>query len=244
MLRLANLMEAEIGEWPESMRRTPEADLDRALSLYHRGLQAYFTDSPAAAVTHMRAAEQRLLALDARRPNDPLTLYALAWTGYVGFGAASGAASEAAAGEHFLDLAIQTSSRLLQIEANDNALKAFAANLRQSRAQALSAKGRHREAISMQREVIALFEAALGGDRKANNLNRLIAAHYTMGNIARAAGDRVLACQSYRDARAGISELDRRHALIGFVGNHREAIDGNIALCGHNAPLRRMAVMS
>jgi serine/threonine-protein kinase len=62
-----------------------------------------------------------------------------------------------------------------------------------------------------------------------------------MSNIARAAGDRALACGSYRAARVQIAEMQRRGRLLGFVGAHRAKLDVNIAHCALGAPLPEMA---
>ena len=242
MARLAALLAAEIDEWPATMRTSRLADLDRAYALHYRGLAHYFADELEEGVATLLETEQRLLDLDRALPNDPETLYTLAWTGYVGYGVASGLPARSADADHFLDLAWRTSERLIQIEANDNALRSFAGNIRQIQAQALSSQGRHADAIAMQREVIALYEAATGPKRLATPLNRLANAEVTMGNIARAAEDRALACASYKAARSHMAELEARGELFGFVERHREGLDANIERCARNAPLSEMTV--
>jgi len=242
MLRLAALLEGEIGARPAAGRRSREAAFDRALAVYYRGLHGYFTDSLPEAVAALRRSEEMFTALDRAVPSDPVTLYWLMYTAYVGYGAAAGVPALAAESDRFLDLAIRTSDRLVAIEANDHALRSFAGNLRQARSQALSADGNHQAAIALQREVIALYEGAAGRARRAIPLNRLATAGVTMGNIARAAGDRALACASYRAARAHIAELQRRDALLGTVASHRDKLDANNARCVRGAALTEMAV--
>jgi serine/threonine-protein kinase len=236
-------MEAEISAWPAEMQRGRGAALDKAVVLYHRGIHGYFTDALEPAIGFLRTAGDRLIALDRAQPNDPVTLYTLAWTAYVGYGAASGLPARSADAGHFLDLAVRTSQRLLAVEPKDNALKSFVANVRQMQAQALGAEGNHAVAMGVQREVVALFEAALGKERKGSTLNRLTISRYTLGNIARAAGDRPLACESYRSALDGMKELDRRRELLGFVGKNGAALQSNVELCRGGAPLPRMAVL-
>jgi serine/threonine-protein kinase len=244
MLRIADLVEAEIDQWPARMRRSREADFDRAFALYHRGLHGYFTDKLDPAIPMLRRAERMYLALDRALPNDPAVLYAMLWNAYVGYGTASGVPGRKADAAHFLDLAIRTSERLLQIEANDHSLKSFAGNLRQIEAQALSEKGDHRGAAALQAEVISLYQGALGPGRRAAPLNRLANAQVAMGDIARAAGDRTLACSSYRAARADIAELKQRDELFGFVESHRSGLDANIARCARGAPLSEMMIFN
>jgi serine/threonine-protein kinase len=242
MLRLARLLEAETAQWPAAMRGSRQAGIDRALAVYFRGLHGYFTGALDEAVTTLRRSERMFTALDRSLPNDPIVLYALMWNAYVGYGTASGVPARRADAAHFLDLAIRTSGRLVQMEANDHSLRSFAGNLRQIRSQALSGEGSHDRAIAIQREVIGLYEGALGPGRRAIPLNRLATARITMGNIGRAASDRALACGSYRAARAHVAELERRRELLGTVESHRANLDANIARCARDAPLSEMAV--
>ena len=237
LARLAGLLEAEIGQWPSSMQRSREAAFDRASAFYHRGVHGYFTDMLEPAVANFRRAETMFTALDRAFPGDPEILYALMWTGYAGYGAASGVPARSADAARLLDLAIRTSDRLIAIEANDHSLRAFAGGLRQSRAQALASAGQHRQAIAMQREVIALYESALGRERRASPLNRLAMAEITLGNIAQSAHDRPLACASYRAAGIKIVELQRRGDLAATIGRHRPGLDQIARRCAGGGPL-------
>jgi hypothetical protein len=240
---LARLLETEIGEWPPAMQRSPDAALDRALASHYRGYHGYFTDALDAALTALRDAEQQLVALERARPNDPVILFTLMWNGYVGYGAASGLPQEAAEARRFLAVARDTSDRLLRIEPADNALKSFAANVRQMEAQALASEGRSRQALALQQEVVALFEAALTRARRPATLNRLAVAQLTLGNIAATAGDAVLACRGYRASHASIAELGRRGELLGFVESYRAGVESNTRRCDRGEPLGQLAIL-
>ncbi|HEY6817609.1 MAG TPA: serine/threonine-protein kinase [Croceibacterium sp.] len=242
LLRLAGLLEREIGEWPVGQQRSREAELDRAMALYSRALHGYFTDELAPAVAALHRSEAMFVALDRALPNDPVTLYALMWNSYLGFGTSTGLPGAEDDVQHFLDLAIRTNDRLVAIEANDHSLRTFGANLRQSQSQALSAQGQHARAIVEQRAALALLRDPPGTEPRSNTLNRLVTAHVTMGNIARAAGDRALACDSYRAARARMNELERRKELLGQVASHTESLEANLARCAAGEPASAMAV--
>jgi len=231
LARLAGLLESEIAEWPAEMRQGPQADFDRAVALYNRGVHAYFNDELAAGIGHIRAAERRLEALDARRRNDPMVLYTLAWTAYLGYGLASGLPERAADAEHFLDLAARTSERLLALEANDNALRSFSATVRQIQSQALAEDGQARAAIAMQREVIRLFERAVATKRTPAMANRLATSHMTMGAIGMMLGDRALACDSFRTAERQVADLARREELLGHLEEQGKVAARNVTSC-------------
>jgi serine/threonine-protein kinase len=187
-------------------------------------------------------AERRFARLERAYPNDPAILLAQAWNAYIGYGNASGLPERAADAAHFVTVARQTTDRLLSLDSNDHALQSFAANIRQLQSQALSGEGRYAEAIAVQREVIALHNAALGPGRRAVALNRLATSHITMGGIARVANNRALTCESYRAAQAHVTELRRRNELLGAVESMRERLDANVARCARNAPLSTLAV--
>lgn len=241
ILRIAGAMEREIAEWPATLQQGREAAFDRAWAIYYRGMRGYYTDELDQAVVYLLQSQAMLQALDRAQPNDPMILYALMWNSYVGFSSASGVPRRAAETRAFLDLAVGTSTRLVSIESNDNALVSMAANLKQSRAQLASDEGRHAEAIAMQREALATLAGRVGPDRRTNLLNRLLTAHVTFGNIARRAGQRPLACENYRAARDLGTELARRNAMVGPTRRFVAGLDANNARCASGAPIGQFA---
>lgn len=237
MLRAAELLETEIGDWPMSARTSRAAAIDRATAQHFRGMHGYFADQYDTGTAAHRRAEAMLTALDRDQPNDPMILYLLAYNGYVGYGTSSGSPALAADSAHFLGTARASLDRLLRIEPNDRALRAFSGSIRNSEAQALSDAGRQAEAVAVQRRVIADYTAAIGPQRKSATLNRLLLAHITMGNIARKAGDRALACTSIATARAAMPELEAKGSLVGNIAAFRPALDANARACSSGAAL-------
>ena len=63
-----------------------------------------------------------------------------------------------------------------------------------------------------------------------------------MGNIARAAGSRALACDSYRKARARMAELNRRGEFLGQVASHKDRLEANMVRRTDGEPVSTMAV--
>lgn len=234
---LAERLEREVAKWPLALRGSREAQHNLAYAEYNRAVHGYLADELERAVGHAREAETRLLRLDAERTNDPDTLYLLAWTQYMGYGAASGVDPDEA--DRFLQRAEKTIERLLRSEAKDRSLYSFGGQIAQARAQALSAEGRHGAAIETQQRVIARFAAALGPDRKASTLNRLTLAHGTLSRIALKAGDRSLVCASLRRAEALAAELEGRGDLMGHTAASRAAVQPNLARCARGEPLSR-----
>ena len=240
---LAQQLDAEVSSWPIEMRGSREASLDHAYADQYRATRAFFTDELPTGIAFARAAEAKLTAIDAQLPNDPETLYALAWTAYTGFGLANGAAGTRAQSEHFLRVAQTTIERLLAVEENDRSLRSFAGQIRQAQSQALSTAGHHSEALKVQRTTLDYFEAALGPGRRPVVLNRLVGAEVTMAAIAVRAGDRRLACVSYARARELIAEASRKGSLLGAFGSYAPALDANLSACRRNAPLSQFVAV-
>ncbi len=235
-------MEREVDAWPEPLRRSMPAELARAYADQKRSIHGYMIDVFPPAVDAARRAEQRLLRLDAARPNDPQVLYDLAWSAYNGWGAASGLEDGEAEMTRFLALAEASIGRLLALESNDMALRAFYAQTAQGRSQTLSAAGRHADALVAQEEVVRRFEAALGQERRAGALNRLAIAHYVLARIAVDAGDRAAACASFHRARTAMTELRSRGELLGVTADRLATSEANIARCIGGATLAEFEV--
>lgn len=243
MIKRVGELEAESAAWPATMQNRPEVAFNRAAVDHYRGLYGYFTDALKPALVSLRRAEQKFAAIDATNRNDPVVLSALMWAGYVGYGAASGLPGRSADADAFLARAVATSDRIVALEPNDNGVRGFAANLRQAQSQSASDRGDHARAIDIQQAVIALFRGSITAAREPHPLNKLAGAHYTLGNIARKAGDRALACDSYSASLNIMAELAGRRELIDSFAVNRPALERNVAACARGDAVGSMAEM-
>lgn len=242
MARFARLLDAEVDQWPPAIRDGSAAWFDRANAAHYRGLRLNFLDKLAEALPELDAAQRMLLRIDAARPNDPVILYLIAFNAYVGYGTADG--TDLVKSLRFLQTARDYSDRLLKIEPRDRLLQVFAVKVRGAEAQSLSGRGRFAEALALQRGVVAfhLGEARHRGSDSARN--QLAIAHVTLGRIAIQSGDRALACDSHRAARADIAALDKTGAAMGFVATYRAGLDANLKLCDGGAAVSALKVLS
>lgn len=244
ILENANLLEQEIAEWPSDLQTPHATGLERATATYYRGLHGYFTDALEDGVAQFLKAETQLVALDRAEPNDPLVLFLMAYNAYVAYGTAEGLVDKQELAARFLSTARQSVDRLLLIEPADGLLQAFAASVRGAEAQLLSSKGKHDEAIALQQEVVAQYEATSNDPtRRATAMNRLTTAQITLGNIAVSAQRRVLACDSYTRALTRLGELKAAKELLGFVADYEEGLTSNVKLCQAGAPVTDLAVL-
>lgn len=234
---LARDLARETGAWPAAARTSRAAELDLAYADYYRAYALSFDEKTIAqSLPLFRAAEQRFRALERARPNDPIVLYMLAWTGYNGFPAASQLGRDADAA-HFIELAQTTIDRLLAIETQDNGLVTMSNGIREARAQWLRDQGRFAEAIAMQREVIAGHKRLLADKRSSNSLSAHGFSHIILGIIGRDAQDRTLACESWIQADGDFTELDKRGELLGFYKEFLPGLRANVAKCAAGSPI-------
>lgn len=229
--RLALRLRVESRSGSRALRRSPGALLDTGWSFQYAATADYMVDRLAEGLATAGLGETIFAALDHARPDDPNILYGRAWNAYIGYGNASGVPGETARGAAFVTLASDLLKRLVRMEANDNALRAFAGSVRQIESQSLADRGRYPQAIAIQQEVIAMFEQQVQQERTSTPLNRLAAAQVTLGSIARQAGDRALLCGSYRAAAGLMAELKAKTQLLGFVERHQADVKATIAGC-------------
>ena len=236
LLGAALRLEREIAQWPPSLRKSRAAAIDQAYAAHYRGLAAYLAGQYDEGVSAFLAAERLLQALDSAEPNDPAVLYMLAYNGYAGHGTADGLVSRRAEASRFLRTARETVERLSAIDPQDASVRDLAGTLKGAEARALSAAGEYEPAIALQREVVRLRRQAIGSTRRVNALNRLVLAEITLGDIARQARDRALACSSYDTAGRVLAALWHRNEALGFVLAHQENINLNNKSCAAGAP--------
>lgn len=241
--QLADALDRDVAARPPAEADTMAGEFDTALADYYRGLVGYITDDLTGSVARENASVQRLQQLDRQLPNDPQLLFQLAWSAYIGHGAASSSPAMARDADNFLDIARSTIDRLVLLEPQDRSIRSFSANVRGAQAHALTDQGKFAEAIVLQRTVIAQLEAALGTDRKAPALNRLVVAHGTLAGFALRADDARLACSHFATAQQLYEELARRDKVLGFVEQRVRNVPANLELCRKGAPASALSPM-
>lgn len=235
MPALADRLTAEVDAWPEAERASQAAEFERAYADMVRGQSLNNGGQEAAALPVLRAAEQRLKRLDAASPNDPIFLNTLAWTAYEGY--AAGSTADPAESARFLALARQAVDRLVALEGEDQSLRSLAVNVRQAQAEALGQNGRFADALALQREVIAGRRAAIARTRDVRSLSRLGMSSLIFGNIALRAGNRVLACNGYRESSAAFRSARAIGPLLGRSAAFEAGVNRNLGLCNGSGGL-------
>ena len=214
VMRLARTMERETAAWPEPLRDSYAARLDRGYAGYYlaSGLGHIDDATPgeqAANIPAHQEADRRFRALDSERPDDPLILYMLTWTNYIGAGAATNA-GDPREGRRFLTESLSLIRRLLARESNDQALRSTEINIMNTQSQMFAAEGKLAQAVEVQLQVIARTEAMLTPKRLLRPLSRLAHSTAILGNLGHQSENRSLACDNWRKAQRLYAEIDRR----------------------------------
>lgn len=246
LARLARLLARETREWPEAMRSSSRARLDRAFALqylgssyYNRGEEGHYRR----ALPLFRRADRIYGAVEAAEPNEPLVLYWRGWNNYYGYAAAATLGNDAEAGR-LLQQARDSVERLLTIEENDESLVTFAERLRESQAELFAARGRFDEAIALQQQVVDGRRANVTAERTSGSLSDLAYGYAILGSIGRDAADRELACESWQSAEALMAEVAARGELRGYVESLRGGLRANLRRCAAGRPVTAFEALS
>ncbi len=231
---LADAMVADMAAWPAERRASPARELDEVFIAYYRALFAATKDPKAALAEHL-AAERRFDALLAKRPNDPTLLWLATWNVYDGFAAASQAGEEEVS-HRLIEKARDSIDRLRAVDDRDRAAAILASNIREGLAQDLRDRDRFDEAVALEREVVAGRRASAALDPNGRTVGSLGFSLAIQGIIAKNAGQRPLACASWREAQAVLEDLEAKGTITGF---HKSFLPGlaraNAACAGGTA---------
>ena len=227
---LADALEADITRWPLAKRHSYDARLDHAYATYYRAIARSIAGDTKASVPMFLDTERRFADLVRERPNDPAVLYMSAYSDLIGFGAASQVGQEDVSGR-LIRAAKSSIDQLLKLEANDDAVQALAANVKEGLSQDLRDRNHFAEAVAMQREVV---ESRRESARKAPAGNAPAGLGFSLailGVIGKNAGDRALTCSSWKESEAVFGALDRQKRLVGFYAGFLPGLRANLKRC-------------
>ncbi|WP_158586770.1 serine/threonine-protein kinase [Aurantiacibacter zhengii] len=246
IVRYANLMERDLGDWPQERiggyeYRTDQARISyyRAIAVHNRGTEEAYAE----AVQQYLAADALFAALQKDYPNDPQTLYWRAWNSYYGYAAAATLEDDVTA-TRLLEQARASVERLLLIEENDNTLATFDERLREAQAEYYSNLGRFAESIDLMQGIIDGRARKAEARRNARSYSDLAYGRAIFGSIHRKAGNREEACDNFRQAETLMARLVQRDELAGYVEYLRPGVNANIALCDSGAAVEQLQPLS
>lgn len=225
---------ALVDGWPADEQASTAAEIERAWALYNRGLAWSFMEREAEGYPAMREALSVFMAAEKNDPGNPDLLYQIGWIGADAYSAAARIDRHVEA-EAELFSAQEAAQRLIAIADKDDSADVLAYMVAETYSQHLGNVGRFDEAITEQKRILAsriadMDETSSGAHAGWSEL--------ILGQIARQAGDRALACQSYAGAEARFAKADAAGRLIAF---HQEFLPGLrrfIGYCQDGRPLK------
>lgn len=235
---LADALLADIERWPQDLRASTAPALDAAFATYYRALHAQTRDLPGALTLHLDA-ERRLDALLAARPNDPTLLNLASWNALDGFAAGSRLGREDVS-HRLIEKADVVARRLLTVDERDQAARRLALNIREALAQDLRDRDLFDEAVALQAEVVAGRRSQARLEPNSRTVGGVGFSLAIQGIIAKNAGDRALACASWREAEVVLAKQDAEGGILGFHKSFLPGLRRAVALCRNGAPLSRV----
>jgi len=215
--------------WTPAQRADYGARADEAMLAYYDALAQGDEDYDKALALHLDAARIYDTLLKERR-DDPLVLYRAAWNGLDGFAAGSRAGTEDVS-DRLIREAAATVDRLATIDDRDDSVRSLQANIKEALAQNFRDADRFDEAIAAGKDAVAARQAAVDRQGTGKTLGNLGFSQMILGIIARDAGNRALACATWRDALATLRKADATGQIVGFHKGFIPGIDAHVKAC-------------
>jgi eukaryotic-like serine/threonine-protein kinase len=229
---------AMVDAWPDSMKAGDLDEIEHAHAAYNHGLGLAETDREAEGYPEMRAAHDAFVAAEAHKPNDPDLLYMIGWTGADAYAAAARINLELEA-EDLLVSASNAAKRLVAIEDQDESARVLSVSVGEAYAQHLGNIGRFPEAIAEQRAIIATKEARFAEYKTSAAQSRLAWSEMILGQIARQADDRALACEYWQKADANFTVVEKAGMMVAFYAAFLPGLRDHVARCKTSDPLSK-----
>jgi len=226
---------ALVDGWPAEEQQTPQAAIERAWGLYNRGLALSLKGDEAGGYPVMRQAHEALAAAERADPGDPDLLYQMAWAGADAYAAAARIDLHIEA-EDLLTSAQRASRRLVEIADRDDSAGVLGYMVAETWAQHLGNVGRHAEAIAEQRRILA---ARITDMDETSSGTHAAWSELMLGQIAKQAGERQLACTSYAGAEARFLKAEAAGRLIEYYRAFLPGLRAILDACDAGTPVSK-----
>jgi serine/threonine-protein kinase len=224
----ADAHDALVDAWPQGMPEAAAAE-ERALAQWYRGLSFTYTDNDAGAYPELVKAFDAFVAAEKARSSDPDLLYWIGWSGLEAYAAGQRIGENP---EALLTESVEAAKRLVAIEDRDESAKRLNIAAGETYAQHLSNTDRHPEAIAEQRRIVEVKRAAKPAPDADLAWSEMI-----LGLIARKAGNRALACETWTTANDHFTPVEQAGQLIAFHAAFLPGLRTNVDVCKAGKPL-------
>ena len=219
--------------WPDDERSTVRAESERAWAMYNHGLALSELDREPEGFEILRASHDKFAAAEKLEPNSPELLYMIGWAGAEAYAVAA-RIDRAAEMEYLLLSAQSAAERLVEIEDRDQSAVVLRFAVGETYSQHLGNLGRFDEAIAEQQKLVDMRVAELDETSSGASAGW---SEMILGQIARQAERRDLACKSYRSANVRFIKADGMGRLIEFQRSFMPGLKRFVEMCDSGVPL-------
>jgi serine/threonine-protein kinase len=220
----------DIEEWPAALQNSFLKAQDENYYYYWLALAHYIDDNYTAAVADFTIAHNKLSALEKEQKNDPILLYQLAWTNYLGYGSATRLENEQVIAD-FLDRATAYTERLKAVEEQDASIYRLSLQMREAKSQLLASQGNFDDALLMQQGVVNdLSDSVEKGNLSANTFS-LAFSHIILAYLHKDMNNRPSTCKSLTIAEQLLRPLAEQNSLPEYMLNASKRLPARIVDC-------------
>ncbi|VAW03020.1 serine/threonine protein kinase [hydrothermal vent metagenome] len=230
---------ADIDQWPEEMQTGPEAALDRGHYNYWQGLANYLDGKHEQAVIDFRAGHVQLSKAERQQKNDPMLLYLLSWTNYLGYGSAAQLTDQQLSGQ-FLDQAAHFLERLKSLQEGDASIIRLSMQLREAKAQLLADMGKFDEAIARQTALVADQESLAVAKPEPSQYTTWAYSHIILAYMYYDTEQRPATCEHLKKAEELLRPLAQARQLPKYMQNAAERLPVRIEQCVGGRKISKM----
>lgn len=220
----------DITEWPQEMQNGPEAAQDKAYYHYWQGLANYLAGTHQKAVVDFKNGHMELSKLEGMQHNDPMLLYLLSWTNYLGYGSAAQLPDQKQAGV-FLDQAAYFLERLKSLQEGDASIIRLSMQIREAKAQLLADLGKFDQAIEQEKKVLEDQEKLAIAKPEPSQYTTWAYSHIILAYMYRDTDNRVLTCNHLKKAEELLRPFAQAKQLPLYMQNAAERLPVRIEQC-------------
>lgn len=226
-------------EWPAELQNSYLKAQDENYYYYWLAMAHYVEEEHADAVADFLIANEKLAGLEAEQKNDPMLLYILAWTNFMGYGSATRLDDDQVISD-FLDRATQYTERLKAVEEQDAAIYRLSLQMREAKSQLLAAQGDFEQALIVQQGVVDELAESVKSKELPANIYSLAFSHIILAYMHKDTDNRPDTCKSLRIAETLLRPLAAKNSLPEYMLNAANRLPERVVDCETGKAIKSM----
>ncbi len=225
--------------WPSDLSQSTLKRQDQGWYYYWIALADYIDNLHETAMENFEKANLSLSELERQQQNDPMLLYILSWTNYIGYGSAA-KVGELQRSISFLDRASNYASRLAELQEGDASIVRLGMQMREAKSQLLAEMGEFDEAIALQEELVSDQKRQALGKPEASQYETWAFSKIILAYMYKDHKQQTKACEQLEQAEKLLLPFAAEKRLSGYMLNAANRLDSRIKQCRAGEPLDSM----